>query len=81
VRTRRLPIELPDTGSRRPCAHITPYLAKQDERLREGLKAQEARVNEMIRAMQAPGAAGQPGAGQPPPPPPPAQAGAQQARA
>ena len=37
-------------------------LSKQDERLREGLKEQEARVTEMIRAMQAPpgGAPGQP---------------------
>jgi len=59
-------------------------LTKQDERLREGLKAQEARVNEMIRAMQAPGAGGQPAAGGAPPGQPPQaqppQAGAQQAR-
>lgn len=47
-------------------------LAKQDERLREGLKEQEARVTEMVRALQAP-----PGAppGQAPPQPP--QGGAQ----
>ena len=51
-------------------------LAKQDERLREGLKEQEARVTEMIRAMQAPpgGAPGQPA----PPPAQPPQGGAQQ---
>lgn len=48
-------------------------LAKQDERLRKGMKEQEARVTEMVRAMQAPpgGAAGQA------PPPQPAQGGAQ----
>lgn len=52
-------------------------LSKQDERLRAGLKEQEARVTEMVRAMQAPPGGAPPGGAPGQQAPQPGQGGAQ----